>query len=115
MTCWSGLIRAPRDQVRQQRARDKLIGADSEHDEPDRLALVDRVFSRAAESHQMSAFYGIDVDDDILSRLPKARALCDARMETVEADWKAFNHSFVFFEANVANTLSRIASARRLL
>jgi hypothetical protein len=78
-----------RPYVQERHTRNEVIGADREHDVQDRLAPIIRVFSRAAELHEMAQFYGTDIDYDITSRLPKARALYEAQTETVEAEFQA--------------------------
>jgi len=85
-TIVSELEKTIRPYVQQRQARKDVIGADSNHDVQNRLTPITRVFSRAAESHELSQFYGSDIDEDITSRLPAARILYDAEVEPLEAE-----------------------------
>jgi hypothetical protein len=75
-----------RPYIQQRQARKDVIGADSDHDVQDRLTPIMHVFNRAAESHELSQFYGSDIDEDITSRLPSARTLYEAEAETLQAE-----------------------------
>ena len=85
-TIVSELEKTIRPYVQQRQARKAVIGADSNHDVQNPLTPITRVFSRAAESHELSQFYGPDIDEDITSRLPAARTLYDAEVESLEAE-----------------------------
>ena len=85
-TIVSELEKTIRPYVLQRQARKDVIGADSNHDVQNSLTPITRVFSRAAESHELSQFYGSDIDEDITSRLPAARTLYDAEVEPLEAE-----------------------------
>jgi Uncharacterized protein conserved in bacteria (DUF2059) len=80
------LKRAIRPYVEQQKSRTELIGSDSEHDREIQPGAILHVFSEAAESHQLSQFYGDDIDQDITSRLPNARDTYQGEIEPLAAE-----------------------------
>jgi hypothetical protein len=47
---------------------------------------VTRIFSMAADSHEIAQLYGNDIDEDILSRLPRAETIYDAQIDKIEAE-----------------------------
>jgi hypothetical protein len=66
-------------------AQKETIGLDSEHDRQNQLAAFFHLFNEAADTHEMSQFYGSDIDDDIKSRLPNARNIYDGEVDPLEA------------------------------
>jgi len=83
------LKRAIRPYVEERKSRKEIIGPDSEHDRDIQPGAVFHVFSEAAESHEMSRFYGDDIDQDITSKLPNARIIYDREVEPLEAEGRA--------------------------
>lgn len=85
----ANLKMAIRPYMEDRKTRTDPIGLDNEHDRQNQLALFFHVFSEAAESHEMSQFYGNDIDEDITSRLPNARNIYDGEVEPLEAQGQA--------------------------
>jgi hypothetical protein len=69
--------------------RKDAIGADIAHDGQIQLASMFHVFSEAAQSHEMSQFYGNDIDDDFTVRLPIARSIYNREVEPLETEIQA--------------------------
>jgi len=81
----TALKKSIRPYVEERNARKEIIGLDNGHDRQNQLGGLFHVFSEAADSHEMPQFYGSDIDDDITSRLPNARNVCDGEVEPLEA------------------------------
>lgn len=78
--------RTIRPYVEQQRSRADLVGSDIEHDKEIQPGAMLHVFSEAVESHQLSQFFGDDINQDITSRLPNARNAYESEIEPLAAE-----------------------------
>jgi len=80
---------AIRPYVEELKTQKNSIDADSTHDGQTQLASIFHVFSEAAMSHEMSQFYGSDIDDDITARLPNARIIYNREVGPLQAEFQA--------------------------